>query len=192
MLLLQTMEIPFFDIIMRLRENFRTNETLLSFEIQLKEVFVFYWNVETFDFKRMFNLISDWKLYFYNYNLNEFSLSPKHHMYNVMRGWVKPFRSKLKLIGLRYRIMSIQQDEQKVWINVGLSHFVGLDMSRNYIYIQKHPRRKHALKLRSWDRAGIFVFFFLVRRFRGPNPFTGNGIRLLGEKPRFVSKRKMR
>lgn len=129
--------------------------------------------------------------YMYYYNLKT-KFFPKHSLYNFFRGFFKHYKGKIKLIGLRYRILSVKRETNEFWLNIGLSHFFGIQLGENYLRPQRHKKRKHALKFFALNRFALTQILFLIRRFRGPNVFTGNGIRLLGEKPLLKPRRRLK
>lgn len=84
---------------------------------------------------------------------------------------------------MRYRILSVKKTTLAIWLNIGLSHFLKLEFDNTYFFMTRALKKgKYALQFFNTDLIGLGQFLFLLRRFRGPNVFTGNGIKILKEK----------
>lgn len=75
---------------------------------------------------------------------------------------------------------------------MGFSHFILIDLQHSLATIRRYKKRKYTLSMRSIDYISFFQFLFLTRRFRGPNVFTGNGVRLYGDKLVFKPRLRMK
>ena len=54
----------------------------------------------------------------------------------------------------------------------------------------KKHKRKYTLTIRSTNRFLLANFVYMIRRFRGPNCYTGNGVKFLREKLKYKPRKK--
>lgn len=116
----------------------------------------------------------------------------KSFVWYDFRSRLRGFKAKIKLIGLRYRILGVKVTQRCAWVTMGFSHFILIDLQHSLATIRRYKKRKYTLSMRSIDYISFFQFLFLTRRFRGPNVFTGNGVRLYGDKLVFKPRLRMK
>jgi len=74
---------------------------------------------------------------------------------------------------------------------MGLSHYLQFQLDRKYFSVKRALKKgKYALQFISSDSIGLSQFAFLLRRFKGPNVFTGNGIKIVREKLKLKKRKK--
>lgn len=181
---------------LKLKSNFVVYEPLYYNSKNSSFNNVLWMKIKNYKFTVPFNFNMFWfkafnlKYLIYNAFFENNSLKGLHKYLNEARGLYRPFKAKLKLIGLRYRILSIKKTNYVgTIINVGLSHLVFFNVTQMPIFIKRY-KKKHSLIFYSLSKYSLLEVLFLIRRFRGPNVFTGNGIKLLREKLKYKPRTK--
>jgi len=88
------------------------------------------------------------------------------------------FRRSLELIGIGYRV---QQNNESITLQVGFSHNVEFDPPEGVKLEVEGTNRIH---IDGIDKQAVGEVAAQIKKIRPPNPYTGKGVRYLGEQVR--------
>ncbi len=97
---------------------------------------------------------------------------------NMVTGVDTGFRRSLELIGVGYRV---QQNNQSITLQVGFSHNVDFDPPEGVNLEVEGTNRIHVDGI---DKQAVGEVAARIKKIRPPNPYTGKGVRYLGEQVR--------
>ena len=94
---------------------------------------------------------------------------------NMVTGVDSGFRRSLELVGVGYRV---QQNNQSITLQVGFSHNVDFDPPEGVTLEVEGTNRIHVDGI---DKQAVGEVAARIKKIRKPNPYTGKGVRYLGE-----------
>jgi len=94
---------------------------------------------------------------------------------NMVTGLESGFRRSLELVGVGYRV---QQSEQTITLQVGFSHNVNFAPPDGVKLEIEGINRIHVDGI---DKQAVGEVAARIKKIRPPNPYTGKGVRYLGE-----------
>lgn len=106
-------------------------------------------------------------------------------LFNIILGFSKFFRSKVYLIGLRVKIEKIYK--KSVVMKLNLCHKVKWKCLQSKFL--KFRKVKNSFLLKTRDFFIHSSFLFMLRRFKLPDFYKGNGVRFYKEKLRFKKRK---
>lgn len=99
-------------------------------------------------------------------------------LFNMVTGVDLGFRRSLELIGIGYRV---QQNNESITLQVGFSHNVEFDPPEGVKLEVEGTNRIH---IDGIDKQAVGEVAAQIKKIRPPNPYTGKGVRYLGEQVR--------
>lgn len=94
----------------------------------------------------------------------------------------------IKGLGNRMHEDTWTRSKQKLYLKLGHAHLVFFQKV-SFMLFKKH-KRKYALTIYSTNKFLLSNFIYILRRFRPPNIYTGNGVLFLKEKIKFKPRKK--
>ena len=97
---------------------------------------------------------------------------------NMVTGVDSGFRRSLELVGVGYRV---QQNNDSITLQVGFSHNVDFDPPEG---IKLEVEGTNTIHVDGIDKQAVGEVAARIKKIRPPNPYTGKGVRYLGEQVR--------
>jgi len=116
---------------------------------------------------------------------NNFFLSFIIHTFAMICGYLKKFRARLTLYGLRIRIEKIFK--KGLVLKLNLAHKV--KWYSKFFRFKKLRKIKNSFIVFSKDHQIHNIFLYILRRFKAPDPYRGNGIKFYKEKLLFKKRK---
>lgn len=98
-------------------------------------------------------------------------------LFNMVKGVTEGFEKKLEIQGTGYKA---RVEGEELILNVGFSHEVKISPPENI----KFSVEKNIITVSGIDKEKVGQIAAKIRKVRPPNPYTGKGIRYLGEEVR--------
>ncbi len=105
--------------------------------------------------------------------------------FNLLLGLLKSYQSKLYLVGLRYKVEKIFK--KSLILKLNFCNKVKWNCSS--IRFTKFKKIKNAFLFKTFNYQVFILFLSLIRKFRLPDPYKGNGIRFYKEKIKFKKRK---
>lgn len=103
-------------------------------------------------------------------------------LHNMVVGVSEGFRKELELVGVGYRVSN---QGQILELSLGYTHSIFMELPQEIKVETKSERNKNPLIiLESCDKQLLGQVCAKIRSFRKPEPYTGKGVRFVGEQIR--------